>query len=341
MSLTYAAGNREPSRNCAGRPLQNLPIHASRARPALQMRSKTRRRFSPEVGANMRLPPAAPNQRLGYFRQLRVLVAIHQIARGNILSEHPIEAIDAFPAAPVTALERQLPVITAGGEVGAEGDVLEAGNIDDVLEVADIVVDTGLPPRILVPAHRAIDAGTDHAARLRHCLDDFVGLVALQIGESARVGMRNQDRLRGNLDHAKHCTLADMGKIDGNADLIHYFHGITAKQREARLFGLKATVAKRVPKLYVSCMIRSPSRRKKYRRSSSSATGLMFCMPIMMPTLPSVLARSRSAAVSTSSHGELGRLIMPCQRAISEQALREVSLEMASRDVQGIDATHL
>ena len=148
----------------------------------------------PKVGANVFLPPAAPNQRLGYLRQLGMPVAVHQIARRNILSEHPIEAIDAFPAAPVTALERQVPVIGAGGEVGAASDVLDAGNIDDILEVADIIVNTGFPRRILVPAHRPIDAGTDHPAALRHRPDDFVGLIAFQIGEGTRV--RTPERSR-------------------------------------------------------------------------------------------------------------------------------------------------
>src|SRR5262245_51435242 len=295
----------------------------------------------PEVGANMLLPPAAPCQCLRYFRQLRVLVTVHQIARRNILSEHAIEAIDALPAAPMTALERQLPVIGAGREVGAEGNVLEAGNVDDVLEVANVVVDSGFPRRILVPAHRAIDAGADHPARLRHRLDDFVGLVALQIGEGARIGVRHQHRLRGNLDHAAHRTLADVGEINGNAGLIHDFYGVAAKQREACLFGFKATVAERV-----AVIIRELHDPKPEPPQEIETIELVGDRPHVLQAHDDANLALGLGMLEISRGLDLQpRRAGPIDDAVPARdlrtGLREVGLEMASRDVEGIDATGL
>src|SRR5262245_20701313 len=110
----------------------------------------------------------------------------------------------------MAALEGQLLVVGTGGKVGAESDVVVARNIHDVLNVADIIVDAGCSGRILVPAHRAINTGTDHAAALRHGLDDIVGLIALQIGKRACVRVRHEYRLRGDLDGLERGTAANM-----------------------------------------------------------------------------------------------------------------------------------
>src|SRR5262245_27057068 len=113
----------------------------------------------------MRLAPAALRQALRDVGQIGLLVAVSQVAGGDVLPENPVEAIDALPTAPMPAFERQLPVICAGGEIGAKGDVLNASKVNNVLEVADVILDPGFFRRILVPAHRSIDAGADHPAR--------------------------------------------------------------------------------------------------------------------------------------------------------------------------------
>src|SRR5262245_57167214 len=178
-----------------------------------------------------------------------MLVAVSQVAGGDVLSENPVEAIDALPTAPMPAFERQWPVIRAGGEIGAEGDVLNANKVNHVLEVADVILDPGFFGRILVPAHRSIDAGADYPARLRHRLYDVVALVSLQIGKCAGIGVRHENGLRGDFNGAKHGTLPDVRQIDGNADLIHYLNCIAPKQREACLLRLETAVAKSVPKV--------------------------------------------------------------------------------------------
>src|SRR5262245_766794 len=167
-SLAHEAGNRNSP---ASTSVVGMPSLPDAVEDAAKIFSK--------VATNLLFLPTAPNQRLRYLRQIRMLVAVRQIASWNVLSEDVVEAVDALPAPPVTALESHLPVVGTGREVRAESDVVEASDVHDVLKVADIVIDAGLSCRVLVPAHRTIDAGANHAAALRHGLDDIVGLIAL------------------------------------------------------------------------------------------------------------------------------------------------------------------
>jgi hypothetical protein len=132
-----------------------------------------------------------------------------------------------------------------------------------------------------------------------------------------------------------------MGKIDGNADLIHYFHGITAKQREARLFGLKATVAKCVPEI-----IRELHDPKPEPPQEIQAIELVGDRPHVLQ------AHNDADPALGLGMLEIGRGLDQQPRGVGSidnavpardlrASLREVSLEMASRDVEGIDAALL
>ena len=89
----------------------------------------------------------------------------------------------------------------------------------------------------------------DHAAFLSDGLDDVVGLVALEIGQRARIRMGNDDWLRRRLDGVKHSTLSDMGEIDGDAQFIHDPHGIPTEERETCLLRFEAAITKCIPEV--------------------------------------------------------------------------------------------
>ena len=132
-----------------------------------------------------------------------------------------------------------------------------------------------------------------------------------------------------------------MGKIDSNADLVHYFHGITAKQREARLFGLEATVAKRVPKIIRELHDPKPEPAKEIQ-----AIELVGDRPdVLHAHNDADLALGLGALEIGRGLDQQPRGVGPIDNAVPARdlraGLREVSLEMASRDVQGIDATRL
>ena len=66
-----------------------------------------------------------------------MFVAVRQITRRDILAEHAVEAVDAFPTPPVGAFKSHLRVVGAGCEVRAEADVFDTGNLDEMIEVMD------------------------------------------------------------------------------------------------------------------------------------------------------------------------------------------------------------
>jgi hypothetical protein len=59
--------------------------------------------------------------------------------------------------------------------------------------------------------------------------------------------MSSQDRLAARFGCHHAGALADMGKVDRDAQLVHQPHGIAAHGRHATIFGFQAAITQEIP----------------------------------------------------------------------------------------------
>ena len=104
------------------------------------------------------------------------------------------------------------------GEVGPDGDVVDADALDKVVDGVDVVRQRGARARL----QEGDDArGADYSAALREPPDGLVRLVAGHVVVRSRVGVGDGDRLLGGVDDVQGRPVADVGQVDEDAEAVH------------------------------------------------------------------------------------------------------------------------
>ena len=108
-------------------------------------------------------------------------------------------------------------VVDVGDEVGADSDVFDADDLDQMLVVVDDAVDR----RVLGVDEAREHVEADDAACCCDAAQLFIGEVAMVIAERSRSGVRGDDRTGRELEDMLDAGRAEMRHVEDDAESVH------------------------------------------------------------------------------------------------------------------------
>jgi hypothetical protein len=190
--------------------------------------------------------------------------------------------------------------------VGADGDMVDAGDLDGLAHLAP-VLDRGA---IRVAGDVAIGGAADNAI-VAQGRDHVVGLVALVREQAVGVGVGDRDRLLREADGVHGGAVADVRQVDQHAAAVHLLDDLAAVAGEAGILVLVAAAAQRVLVVVGQLDAAHAEFGEQLDQADAALEQLGVLVPAAAPCAPKHMARMSARCARSPRIGVGGDQVAP------------------------------